>query len=188
MRKLPWLDAETKAYLVCCMVNIWNVKYNSIHCVANLLAGLVAYQGDVGIHVGGGVPGAMGLGREVGRSLRVCVCGCLCVCVVVWWCCVVWFVCGWVLWRSYLRACLCLCVCEHMCVHDYVCLCVCVCVCVCVSACVPVLCCVVRVCLCVSVQPQRCPWRQREHIHVGVKVCVCVYMCVCVCVCVYKKI
>ncbi|KAG5267795.1 hypothetical protein AALO_G00225840 [Alosa alosa] len=41
-------DPETKSYLVCCMVNIWNVKYNSIHCVANLLAGLVAYQEDAG--------------------------------------------------------------------------------------------------------------------------------------------
>ncbi|XP_048123551.1 regulator of nonsense transcripts 2 [Alosa alosa] len=43
-----WQDPETKSYLVCCMVNIWNVKYNSIHCVANLLAGLVAYQEDAG--------------------------------------------------------------------------------------------------------------------------------------------
>ncbi|KAG8142577.1 hypothetical protein E2320_005797, partial [Naja naja] len=55
MRKLPWHDHEVKDYVICCMINIWNVKYNSIHCVANLLAGLVLYQEDVGIHVVDGV-------------------------------------------------------------------------------------------------------------------------------------
>lgn len=68
MRKLPWHDADVKSYLICCMVNIWNVKYNSIHCVANLLAGLVAYQEDVGIHVVDGVLEDIRLGMEV------CVC------------------------------------------------------------------------------------------------------------------
>lgn len=65
MRKLPWHDADLKSYLICCMVNIWNVKYNSIHCVANLLAGLVAYQEDVGIHVVDGVLEDIRLGMEV---------------------------------------------------------------------------------------------------------------------------
>lgn len=65
MRKLPWQDPEIKSYLICCMVNIWNVKYNSIHCVANLLAGLVAYQEDVGIHVVDGVLEDIRLGMEV---------------------------------------------------------------------------------------------------------------------------
>ncbi|KAA8580103.1 hypothetical protein FQN60_005936 [Etheostoma spectabile] len=64
MRKLPWHDPEVKSYLICCMVNIWNVKYNSIHCVANLLAGLVAYQEDVGIHVVDGVLEDIRLGME----------------------------------------------------------------------------------------------------------------------------
>lgn len=68
MRKLPWQDPEVKSYLICCMVNIWNVKYNSIHCVANLLAGLVAYQEDVGIHVVDGVLEDIRLGMEVRRS------------------------------------------------------------------------------------------------------------------------
>lgn len=68
MRKLPWHDADVKSYLICCMINIWNVKYNSIHCVANLLAGLVAYQEDVGIHVVDGVLEDIRLGMEV------CVC------------------------------------------------------------------------------------------------------------------
>lgn len=65
MRKLPWQDPEVKGYLICCMINIWNVKYNSIHCVANLLAGLVAYQEDVGIHVVDGVLEDIRLGMEV---------------------------------------------------------------------------------------------------------------------------
>ncbi|XP_036376152.1 regulator of nonsense transcripts 2-like isoform X1 [Megalops cyprinoides] len=67
MRKLPWQDVEVKNYLICCMVNIWNVKYNSIHCVANLLAGLVAYQEDVGIHVVDGVLEDIRLGMEVNQ-------------------------------------------------------------------------------------------------------------------------
>ncbi|XP_073694564.1 regulator of nonsense transcripts 2 [Garra rufa] len=67
MRKLPWQDADSKSYLICCMINIWNVKYNSIHCVANLLAGLVAYQEDVGIHVVDGVLEDIRLGMEVNQ-------------------------------------------------------------------------------------------------------------------------
>uniref|UniRef100_A0A672QXF2 UPF2 regulator of nonsense mediated mRNA decay n=1 Tax=Sinocyclocheilus grahami TaxID=75366 RepID=A0A672QXF2_SINGR len=65
LRKLPWHDADEKSYLICCMINIWNVKYNSIHCVANLLAGLVAYQEDVGIHVVDGLLEDIRLGMEV---------------------------------------------------------------------------------------------------------------------------
>lgn len=67
MRKLPWQDQEVKDYVICCMINIWNVKYNSIHCVANLLAGLVLYQEDVGIHVVDGVLEDIRLGMEVTR-------------------------------------------------------------------------------------------------------------------------
>ncbi|KAF4114958.1 regulator of nonsense transcripts 2 [Onychostoma macrolepis] len=67
MRKVPWQDPEVKSYLICCMINIWNVKYNSIHCVANLLAGLVAYQEDVGIHVVDGVLEDIRLGMEVNQ-------------------------------------------------------------------------------------------------------------------------
>lgn len=67
MRKLPWQDPEVKDYVICCMINIWNVKYNSIHCVANLLAGLVLYQEDVGIHVVDGVLEDIRLGMEVNQ-------------------------------------------------------------------------------------------------------------------------
>lgn len=75
MRKLPWQDPDMKSYLICCMVNIWNVKYNSIHCVANLLAGLVAYQEDVGIHVVDGVLEDIRLGMEV--RVSACAPACL---------------------------------------------------------------------------------------------------------------
>ncbi|XP_053318091.1 regulator of nonsense transcripts 2 [Spea bombifrons] len=67
MRKLSWQEPEAKEYVICCMVNIWNVKYNSIHCVANLLAGLVLYQEDVGIHVVDGVLEDIRLGMEVNQ-------------------------------------------------------------------------------------------------------------------------
>ncbi|KAM4037797.1 regulator of nonsense transcripts 2 isoform 1-T3 [Anomaloglossus baeobatrachus] len=67
MRKLSWQDSEVKDYVICCMINIWNVKYNSIHCVANLLAGLVLYQEDVGIHVVDGVLEDIRLGMEVNQ-------------------------------------------------------------------------------------------------------------------------
>ena len=30
--------------MVTCLVQVWNVKFNNIHCVANLLAGLKPYQ------------------------------------------------------------------------------------------------------------------------------------------------
>uniref|UniRef100_A0A8C5PGW2 Regulator of nonsense transcripts 2 n=1 Tax=Leptobrachium leishanense TaxID=445787 RepID=A0A8C5PGW2_9ANUR len=67
MRKLSWQEPELKEYVICCMINIWNVKYNSIHCVANLLAGLVLYQEDVGIHVVDGVLEDIRLGMEVNQ-------------------------------------------------------------------------------------------------------------------------
>ncbi|XP_069764574.1 regulator of nonsense transcripts 2 isoform X4 [Narcine bancroftii] len=67
MRKLAWHDLEVKEYVINCMINIWNVKYNSIHCVANLLAGLVPYQEDVGIHVVDGVLEDIRLGMEVNQ-------------------------------------------------------------------------------------------------------------------------
>ncbi|XP_075455597.1 regulator of nonsense transcripts 2 isoform X2 [Ascaphus truei] len=67
MRKLSWQEPEVKDYVICCMINIWNVKYNSIHCVANLLAGLVLYQEDVGIHVVDGVLEDIRLGMEVNQ-------------------------------------------------------------------------------------------------------------------------
>ena len=29
--------------MIKCLIRVWNIKYNSIHCAANLLAGIVQY-------------------------------------------------------------------------------------------------------------------------------------------------
>jgi hypothetical protein len=44
MRKLPWTDPQVFQWAVTSLVQIWNVKFNNVHCVANLLAGLKPYQ------------------------------------------------------------------------------------------------------------------------------------------------
>ena len=31
-------------YVIKCLIRVWNVKYNSVHCAANLLAGVVQYH------------------------------------------------------------------------------------------------------------------------------------------------
>ena len=31
-------------YVIKCLIRAWNIKYNSIHCAANLLAGVVQYH------------------------------------------------------------------------------------------------------------------------------------------------
>lgn len=65
MRKLDWEDPEVAAYATKCLTAIWNVKYYNIRCVANLLAGLVAYQENVGPQVVDGVLEDIRLGMEV---------------------------------------------------------------------------------------------------------------------------
>ncbi|XP_035220052.1 regulator of nonsense transcripts 2-like [Stegodyphus dumicola] len=65
MRKLDWDDTETAAYITKCLTAVWNVKYYNIRCVANLLAGLVAYQENVGSQVVDGVLEDIRLGMEV---------------------------------------------------------------------------------------------------------------------------
>ena len=68
MRKLPWQDQEVKDYVICCMINIWNVKYNSIHCsticdeqnqkqskclsVRHWISGVRLYSGKLSIRIG----------------------------------------------------------------------------------------------------------------------------------------
>ena len=44
MRKLNWNDEETKQYAIKCLIAIWNVKYNTVHCMANLVSGLALYH------------------------------------------------------------------------------------------------------------------------------------------------
>ncbi|KAL1487315.1 hypothetical protein MTO96_008098 [Rhipicephalus appendiculatus] len=65
MRKLDWEDPEVCAYATKCLVAIWNVKYYNIRCMANLLAGLVAYHETVGPQVVDGVLEDIRLGMEV---------------------------------------------------------------------------------------------------------------------------
>ncbi len=44
MRKLNWDDDEIAAYADKCLSGVWNMRYNSVHCMANLLAGLAPYH------------------------------------------------------------------------------------------------------------------------------------------------
>ena len=48
MRKLPWNEPDINAYIVKCLSQSWNLKFNNIHCLASLIAGLVGYRDDVG--------------------------------------------------------------------------------------------------------------------------------------------
>lgn len=43
MRKLNWNDESIKAYSIKCLIGGWNVRFNSIHCLANLASGLALY-------------------------------------------------------------------------------------------------------------------------------------------------
>ncbi|GFQ70834.1 regulator of nonsense transcripts 2 [Trichonephila clavata] len=65
MRKLNWEDDETAAYITKCLIAVWNVKYYNIRCLANLLAGLVSYQENVGPQVVDGVLEDIRFGLEV---------------------------------------------------------------------------------------------------------------------------
>ncbi|WAR26387.1 RENT2-like protein [Mya arenaria] len=44
MRKLDWEDPEIGFYTTKCLIAVWNVRFNSIHCAANLLAGIAPYH------------------------------------------------------------------------------------------------------------------------------------------------
>lgn len=65
IRKFNWNDPETFQYLVTSLTEIWNVKFNNVHCVANLLAGLKPYQEDAVVHVVDGLLEDIRLGMEV---------------------------------------------------------------------------------------------------------------------------
>ena len=66
IRKLDWRDKEIFVYVVTCLSSIWNVKYNNIHCMANLLAGLKSYQ--VRDRERGGAGKGVGQGKGWGRE------------------------------------------------------------------------------------------------------------------------
>nr|XP_006818844.1 PREDICTED: regulator of nonsense transcripts 2-like [Saccoglossus kowalevskii] len=65
IRKLPWDNKEIINYVTKCMTCIWNVKFNNIHCVASLLAGLVPYHEEIGIQVVDGVLEDIRIGMEI---------------------------------------------------------------------------------------------------------------------------
>ncbi len=44
MRKINWNDEEIFGYAIKCLVAAWNLRYNSIHCLANLVSGLASYH------------------------------------------------------------------------------------------------------------------------------------------------
>ncbi|XP_066925747.1 regulator of nonsense transcripts 2-like isoform X2 [Clytia hemisphaerica] len=64
MRKLPWKEEKIKPYAVKCMINVWNIKFNNIRCLANMLAGISDYHDDVAISVVDGVLENIRLGME----------------------------------------------------------------------------------------------------------------------------
>lgn len=65
LRKLKWDDHEIAFYATKCLIAVWNLRYNSIHCAANLLAGLAPYYEHVAIQVVDGVLEDIRLGMEV---------------------------------------------------------------------------------------------------------------------------
>lgn len=65
LRKLDWGNEDVAAYTIKCLTNAHNVKYFNIRCLANLLAGLVAYQEEVGTRVVDGVLEDIRLGMEI---------------------------------------------------------------------------------------------------------------------------
>ena len=48
LRKLSWNDPDINSYATKCLSQSWNIKFNNIHCLASLVAGLVGYRDDVG--------------------------------------------------------------------------------------------------------------------------------------------
>ncbi|XP_018561643.1 regulator of nonsense transcripts 2 [Anoplophora glabripennis] len=65
VRKLDWSGQEISTYAIKCLTGAHNLKYFNIRCLANLLAGLVAYQEEVGTKVVDGVLEDIRLGMEV---------------------------------------------------------------------------------------------------------------------------
>ncbi|XP_078596473.1 regulator of nonsense transcripts 2-like isoform X2 [Branchiostoma floridae x Branchiostoma japonicum] len=65
MRKLNWQEEDTCRYAIKSLTRVWNVKYNNVHCVANMLAGLVPYQENVGILIVDGILEEIRLGMEI---------------------------------------------------------------------------------------------------------------------------
>jgi regulator of nonsense transcripts 2 len=67
IRKLNWIDenGDHFNYGVKCLIAVWNIRYNSIHCMANLVSGLAEYYENVGIIIVDGVIEDIRLGLEI---------------------------------------------------------------------------------------------------------------------------
>ncbi|KAK7464560.1 hypothetical protein BaRGS_00037895 [Batillaria attramentaria] len=65
MRKLNWDDPEIAFYATKCLTAVWNIRFNSVHCAANLLAGIAPYHEHVAIQVVDGVLEEIRLGMEI---------------------------------------------------------------------------------------------------------------------------
>lgn len=67
MRKLPWSEKDTRNYILKCLGQSWMIKYNNVHCLASLVAGLVNHRDDVGHHVVDDVLEDIRLGMEINK-------------------------------------------------------------------------------------------------------------------------
>lgn len=65
IRKLNWDDHETASYAIKCLISVWNAKFYNVRCVANLLAGLNAFQDWIAPQVIDGVIEDIRLGMEI---------------------------------------------------------------------------------------------------------------------------
>ncbi|XP_060589393.1 regulator of nonsense transcripts 2-like, partial [Ruditapes philippinarum] len=65
IRKLNWDDPEIAFYTTKCLIAVWNIRFNSVHCAANLLAGIAPYHETVAIQVVDGVLEDIRLGMEI---------------------------------------------------------------------------------------------------------------------------
>ncbi len=65
MRRINWDDEDLSLYATKCLTAAWNVRYNSIHCLANLVSGLALYHEHIGIHVVDAVIEDIRLGLEL---------------------------------------------------------------------------------------------------------------------------
>ena len=65
MRKLPWTENDTRAYIIKCCSQSWLVKYNNIQWFASLVSGLTSHRDDVAHFVVDDVLEHIRIGMEV---------------------------------------------------------------------------------------------------------------------------
>ncbi|XP_074649802.1 regulator of nonsense transcripts 2-like [Tubulanus polymorphus] len=65
MRKLDWDDDDLRNYAAKCLTAVWNVRFNNVHCLANLLAGLAPFHENIAVLVVDGVLEDVRVGMEI---------------------------------------------------------------------------------------------------------------------------